>query len=102
MNILNALNWRYAVKKFSEEKVAQSEVEELLEAIRLTPSSFGLQPFKTIVVTNKSLQSALVDKAYGQDKVLHCSHLLVLASYVGDPNSLVDKYFEQVCQNILD
>ncbi|GHF96215.1 NAD(P)H-dependent oxidoreductase [Thalassotalea marina] len=101
MNILNALNWRYAVKQFSNETIAQTEVDELLEAIRLTPSAFGLQPFKTLVITNKAIQQSLVDKAYGQDKVLHCSHLLVLASFNGEPNTLVNQYFEQVCQTQL-
>lgn len=97
MDILKALNWRYAVKQFSSATIADSDVDELLEAIRLTPTSFGLQPFKTLVITNKKIQQALVEKAYGQDKILHCSHLLVLASYTGSPNQLVDQYIEQVC-----
>ena len=55
--IIEALNWRYATKSFDQtKKVSENDLNEILEAIRLAPSSFGLQPWKLIVVDNKQIR----------------------------------------------
>ena len=60
-DILSSLSWRYATKKFdASKKLSEEQFETLLEALRLTPSSFGLQPWKFVVVENQSLREELV------------------------------------------
>jgi nitroreductase len=55
MNLIQKLNWRYATKKFDvERKLSDTQVGDLVEAFRLTPSSYGLQPWTLILVTKKS------------------------------------------------
>ena len=53
MELINALNWRYATKKMNGEKVAEEKVQQIIEAAHLAPTSSGLQPFEIIVVSNE-------------------------------------------------
>jgi len=79
MNILDQLNWRYAVKQFdTEKKLRKDQVETLLKAANLTATSFGMQPSKIIVVENKSLREELVQYSWGQRQVADASHLLII------------------------
>ena len=76
------LEWRYATKKMNPAKaVPQEKVERILEAARLAPTSSGLQPFEIIVVTNKAVREQIKPKAWGQEQVTDCSHLLVFAAW---------------------
>lgn len=59
MKIIEKLNWRYATKKMNGAKVPQEKIDSILEAIRLAPTSSGLQPFEVIVITNKELLEKL-------------------------------------------
>ena len=81
MQLLQALNWRYAVKRFSNHAVSQHQLQTLLEATRLSPSSYGLQPYRLIVVEDTALREQLVQHSYGQDKVLNCANLIVFAAF---------------------
>jgi nitroreductase / dihydropteridine reductase len=82
MNLIELLNWRYATKKMDPAKaVRQDKVERILEAVRLTPTSSGLQPFEVIVITNKELREKIKPIAWGQGQVSDCSHLLVFAAW---------------------
>lgn len=96
-NLLTALNWRYAVKTFSPTKLPSSLVETLITATQLSPSAFGLQPYKLIVVDTPSVRNQLVEGSYGQTKVAEASHLFVLAvdNIIG-PHT-VDKFIRQYC-----
>jgi len=68
--IIDSLNWRYATKSFdTTKKVGEDELNKIIEAFRLTPSSFGLEPWKLIVVENADLKSKLVEQSYGQTQV---------------------------------
>lgn len=79
MEILDALKWRYAVKKFdSSKKIPESELEKLLECLRLSPSSYGLQPWKFLVIANPELKEKLRPHSYNQPQITDCSHLIVL------------------------
>ena len=81
MSFLSNLNWRHAAKKFDSSKpIADDGIEAVLEAIRLAPTSFGLQPFHVTVVTNAELKEKLKALAWGQDQITSCSHLLVFSS----------------------
>jgi nitroreductase len=79
MNLIDSLNWRYAVKKFDpSKKLSEAQIDLLKEAFNLTPTSFGLQPLKLIVIEDKELQEKFVKYSYFQRQVADASHLLVM------------------------
>lgn len=80
MGLITLLKWRYATKKMSGQKVPQAKVEAILEAISLSASSFGLQPYKVLVVQNEALKTRMVDAAWGQLQLKDSSHVLVFAA----------------------
>ncbi len=96
MNIVEALNWRYAVRKFSSERIEESRVQELLTATRLSATSYGLQPFRLIEVNDVGVRKDLFEYAMGQDKVVNCSHLIVIAVQTDIGDELVDRYVRVV------
>jgi nitroreductase len=78
--IVEQLNWRYAVKKFDAAKRISDENWNTLEhSLILAPSSYGLQPYKFIVVTDEVVKKELTPAAYGQTQIADCSHLVVVA-----------------------
>lgn len=80
--VINALNWRYAVKQFNpEKKVSKEDLDTILGAVRLAPSSYGLQPLKILVVENPELRTELRSFSYNQPQVTDASHLLVLCTF---------------------
>lgn len=81
MELINQLNWRYATKKFNQEKKVSSEdVERIKESIRLTATSYGLQPFKVIQIESKEVRKKLQPLAWGQSQITEASHLFVFAN----------------------
>ena len=82
MTVLQNMNWRYATKKMDSSKsVPQDKVDRILEAIRLTPTSSGLQPYEVLVITNKDIKEKIQALAWGQSQVVECSHLIVCAAW---------------------
>ena len=82
MSLLDILNWRYATKKMDpSKKVPQDKLDRILEAIRLAPTSSGLQPYEVFVVSNKELLERIKPIAFNQGQVSDCSHLLVFAAW---------------------
>lgn len=80
-DLINKLKWRYATKKMDASRpVAQEKIDRILEAVRLTASSSGLQPYEVIVVTNPELRAQIVPHAWNQTQITDCSHLLVFAA----------------------
>lgn len=78
--LLDGLKWRYATKAFDPEKKIPSDLWTVLEdALVLTPSSFGLQPWKFFVVSNPELRERLVALSWGQRQVADASHLVIFA-----------------------
>jgi nitroreductase len=74
-------NWRYATKKFdAAKKITTEDLNTLKEAIRLSSSSYGLQPYKVIIVENPELRAQLQSAAYGQTQVVDASHLIIFAN----------------------
>ena len=81
MSFLSNLNWRYATKKFdTARKVSDADLETILEAIRLAPTSFGLQPYRVWVVTNPEIKEKIQAVAWGQPQITTSSHLLVFTA----------------------
>ncbi len=97
MNSIQSLQWRYAVKKFDENKfLDQGQILTLKEAFNLTATSYGLQPIKLVVVQNKEIQNQLVAHSWNQKQVAQASHLLVICVDTNLDTSDVEKYFERV------
>ncbi len=82
MDLIEQLNWRYATKKMdSARTVPQEKVERIVEAVRLAPTSSGLQPFELLVITNAELREKMKAVAHGQAQVAEGSHVLVFAAW---------------------
>lgn len=98
MNIIDALNWRYAVREFSSDVIAPAQVQQLLEATRLSASSYGLQPYHVLVIQSPQLKQQLVGFSLGQEKVAQCSHLMVFAAHTNIGDATVNRYIKQFSQ----
>lgn len=82
--LLQQLQWRYAVKKFDASRVvSDADWQTLQQALVLTPSSYGLQPWQFVVITDSALKGQLPPISWGQNQVRDASHVVVLA--VRDP-----------------
>jgi nitroreductase len=82
MSLIDTLNWRYACKNMDAQKpVEEEKVDRILEAIRLTATSSGLQQYELLVITNKDIQAQLQAIAWNQAQVTAASHVLVFAAW---------------------
>jgi nitroreductase/dihydropteridine reductase len=81
MQILEALEWRYAPKRMTGERLPQEKVDIVLEAARLAPTADGIQPFSIVHITNRQLLEKIRPIAYYQAQVTEASHLLVFAAW---------------------
>ncbi len=97
MNSIENLQWRYAVKKFDENKsLSESQINTLKEAFNLTATSYGLQPIKMVVIKNKEIQQQLVEHSWNQQQVMQASHLLVICIPKTYTEKEVESYFNLV------
>jgi nitroreductase len=92
MEIINALNWRYATKGYSDKQLSEEQLGTVLEAMRLSASSFGLQPWKFIVVRNPDLRKKLRAAAWDQPAVTDASAIIVLAVNKHVDDAYIDTY----------
>lgn len=98
-DILDALHWRYACKVFDPAKKIPSELWSALEeSLVLTPSSFGLQPWRFLVIQDQELKEKLVPHAWNQRQVADCSHLLVMTTHRAMPESHIDANIERMIE----
>ncbi len=89
-DILDAMRWRYAVKVFDgEKKVSEADVRTILEAGRLSPSAFGIEPWHFILVRTEEVRGALREVGYDQTKITDASHLIVIARKTDARETLV-------------
>ena len=113
------LRWRYAVKKFDDQKVVSNDdVETILDAGNLTASSFGLQPYRFVIVRDQSIQDQLVPVSWNQNQVAEASHVIVIAirtnldqQYMSDyvammesqrdlPSGTLDPYLDMILSSV--
>lgn len=95
--ILENRTWRYATKKFdSAKKVSDEDLELLLEATRLSSSSYGLQPYHVFVITNQEIKEKLRPASWGQSQITDASHIIVFAHKTDFGAELMDNYLEKV------
>ncbi|MBW3545046.1 MAG: NAD(P)H-dependent oxidoreductase [Bacteroidetes bacterium] len=98
MNVLEALNWRYATKKMNGSQVPQDKVDNILEAIRLAPTSMGLQPFTVLVIEDPELKQKIQPIAYNQSQIVDSSHLLVFAAWSNVSEEQIEEYINHTAE----
>ena len=97
--VLENLHWRYATKKFDPTKKIPDSVWKTLEqSLVLSPSSFGLQPWKFFVVKSPEIRNQLLEASWGQKQVVDASHLVVLAIKKDVDNEDVDRYIARMAE----
>ncbi|MDD0839898.1 NAD(P)H-dependent oxidoreductase [Curvibacter sp. HBC61] len=95
MDLIQILKWRYATKKMNPAKaVPEAKVEHILEAVRLTATSSGLQPYEVIVVTNPEVREKIKAIAWGQGQITDGSHLLVFAAWDNYTADRINQMFD--------
>lgn len=77
---LQSLSWRRALKHFTPQHLSLGQINCVLEAARLAPSSFGIQPYYIHVISNKEVKERLFSASYNQAQITECSHLLVFTA----------------------
>lgn len=98
-NYIDRLNWRYATKKFDPSKKLEKEkLDTLKEAIRLSASSYGLQPYKVFVIEDKDLRAKLRPAAWDQSQITDASQLIVFAHDTDFGNDEIDAYISNVVE----
>ncbi|SFB25885.1 NAD(P)H-dependent oxidoreductase [Algoriphagus aquimarinus] len=81
MQVLENLNWRYATKSMNGTPVPQEKVDYILDAIRLSASSSGLQPYEILVITDQEVKEKIKPIAWNQSQITDASHVLVFAAW---------------------
>jgi nitroreductase len=98
MKLIEALEWRYAVKKMNGNKIPADKLNIIIEATRLAPSGFGLTPYTIIVVEDDEIRKKLHPAFYNQSQVVDCSAVFVFAAW----NSITEKEVGEYMQDIAE
>ena len=98
MKLLEALEWRYAVKKMNGTKIPAEKLNQILEATRLAPSAFGLTPYTIIVVEDEETRKKLQPAFYNQSQVVDGSAVIVFAAW----NNVTEKEVAEYMQDIAE
>ncbi len=97
MDIIEKLQWRYATKKFDDTKlISEEKLQTLKTAFNLTASSYGLQPVKLTIISNKDLQKDLVTSTMGQEQIAQASHIFVFCIPTNIDTKYINTYFDRV------
>ncbi len=96
MTLLTKLNWRYATKRMDGSKISPEKLDNILSAIRLSPSSLGLQPYKVWVVTDLKKRQEIYEKSCHQPQVLEGSHLLIFVARKALSDNEIHEYISLI------
>jgi nitroreductase len=97
--LIQALNWRYATKVFDPaRKISEADLKTLEQSLMLTPSSFGLQPYRFVVVADPQLKVRLREASWGQAQITDCSHLVVFLARQQMTEADVDRLIQRTVQ----
>ncbi len=97
--LLEALNWRYATKVFDPAKKIPADTwQALQQALILTPTSYGLQPYQFLVITDPATRAALLPHSWGQKQVVDCSHFVVFTAKTKTTEADVDKLIRRTVE----
>ena len=94
MKLIEALNWRYATKRMTGEKLDDKIVNTIIEAARLAPSSAGLQPVHLFVISNPEIKAQISPFTRDQPQITESSHLIVFTSWATIPDKKIDEVYE--------
>lgn len=96
-NLIDTLKWRYATKKFdAAKKISNEDLETIKEAIRLSASSYGLQPYKIFIVEDPELRAKIQPAAWGQSQIVDASHLVVFANITNFGTEQIDAFMDNI------
>ncbi len=96
MEAIQHLQWRYATKKYNGSQIDKDNLNTILESIRLTPTSLGMQPFKVLVIDNPELREKMLPIAHNQSQIKDASHLILFAANTQISEETVDTYMNNV------
>ncbi len=95
MSLIENLNWRHAVKAYNpNEKVSQENIDKIVEAARLAPTSSGLQPFKVLVIENQDIKNKLSEGALNPECMREASHIIIFAAWDRYTAERIDKVYD--------
>lgn len=98
-SLLTQLRWRYATKKFdATQKIANDQWQALEQSLVLSPSSFGLQPWKFFVITSPEKRAQLLSHSWNQQQVVDASHFVVLAIKKDLSEADVERYLARMAE----
>ena len=98
-SLINQLQWRYATKAFDPaKKIAAAEWAVLEQALILSPSSYGMQPYKFLVITDSTTREKLVPASWNQRQPADCSHYVVFAVRTANTEAEVDEYMARIAE----
>lgn len=97
--VTDALNWRYAVKGFDASRSIPADTWQALEeSLVLAPSSFGLQPWKFLVITSEEIRTQLLEHSWRQNQVVDCSHYVVFAAPTNLGDEDIDRFADRTAE----
>lgn len=97
--LIDSLNWRYATKTFdATKKIPEATWKTLEETLVLSPSSFGLQPYRFLVVKDPEIRAQLKPHSWNQTQVVDASHYVVLAGRTAMTEAEIDLYLDRIVQ----
>ena len=96
MDLIKYLNWRYATKRMNGAKVPNEKVERIIDAINLSASSIGLQPYTVFVIEDENLRKQIKPIANDQPQITECSHLLVFAAWDNLTEQRIDDFLNRI------
>ncbi|GAA5089567.1 NAD(P)H-dependent oxidoreductase [Chryseobacterium ginsengisoli] len=95
-NIIDILNWRYAVKRMTGEKIPEEKIDTILKAAHLAPSGIGLQPYEIIVISDPEIKKQILPIAMNQAPIVESSHLFVFAVWDEYTTERIDHVFDHL------
>jgi nitroreductase / dihydropteridine reductase len=99
MNIIEGLKWRYATKRFDiNKKLTEEQLDYLKEAVNFIPSSYGLQPYKVLIIENPEIRKKLSEAAYGQPAITEASQLFLFVNFTEYGPDKVDSFMKLTAQ----
>jgi len=97
-NLIETLNWRYATKRMNGNKIPSEKLDVILEAIQLSPSSGGLQPYTIFVIEDQEIKAKIQKVAYMQPQIVESSHLIVFASWKKITPGQVESFIDLIAE----
>lgn len=98
MDLLQTLNWRYAVKKYSDRKVSDADITTIIDATNLSASSVGIQPYRLFLLDDKNLRKQLAEGSFNT-QIEQASHLLVFAAFENITQEVLDEFLQRMSEN---